>query len=89
MTKLIEATESSEPTQLESLEPGDVVEFVHPETSKGESGKFGVGRFVRTIKRRTGGKALDIELRSALSEKIIIQENNIRWERTLFHKNKA
>lgn len=92
MTKLIEPTESSESSEssgLESLEAGDVIEFVYPETSKGESGKFGVGRFIRTIQRRKGGKAVDIELTSALKEKIIIQENNIRWERTLFHKNKT
>ena len=86
MTELIEPTES---TELESLEVGDVVEFVFPETSKSEAGKFGVGRFSKTIQRRKGGKALDIELKDSLGEKIIIQENNIRWERTLFHKNKT
>lgn len=89
MTKLIEPTESLDSSQLESLEPGNVVEFVYPETSKSEAGKFGVGRFVRIIQRRKGEKAVDIELSGALKEKIIIQENNVRWERTLFHKNKT
>jgi len=82
MTELIELTE------LEKLNEGDIVEFIHPETKKSEAGKYGVGKFVKTIQRRTGGKALDIELAVALGEKVIIQENHIRWDRTLHHKNK-
>ena len=74
--------------EIEKLEEGDVIEFMHPVSKKSESGTYGVGKFVRTIQRRGGNKKLDIEVANSLNEKIIIQENNIRWERTLHHREK-
>ncbi|MCK5014833.1 MAG: hypothetical protein KAS66_13555 [Candidatus Omnitrophica bacterium] len=74
--------------QIEDLNVNDIIEFVHPISNKAGSGTYGVGKFVRTIQRRGGNKKLDIEVANSFNEKIIIQENNIRWERTLHHKDK-
>ena len=75
-------------TEIEKLVPGDVIEFIHPISKKSESGKHGTGRFSRTIQRRGPGKVLDIEVINGVGEKIIIQENNIRWKRTMYFKEK-
>ncbi|MCK4668234.1 hypothetical protein KAU33_15895 [Candidatus Dependentiae bacterium] len=75
-------------TQIEKLVPGDVIEFIHPVSKKSESGKHGTGRFTRTIQRRGTNKVLDIEVVNGVGEKIIIQDNNIRWERTMYFKEK-
>lgn len=76
-------------TQIEKLVPGDVIEFIHPVSKKSESGKHGTGRFTRTIQRRGPSKVLDIEVVNGVGEKIIIQDNNIRWERTMYFKDKC
>lgn len=65
---------------INDLELGDIVEYT--------DGKFGVGRFIRTIHRRKGDTHIDIELELSLGKKIIIREENIRWDKTLSHKNK-
>lgn len=75
-------------TQIEKLVPGDVIEFIYPVSKKSESGKYGTGRFSRTIQRRGPSKILDIEVINGVGEKIIIQDNNIRWERTMYFKDK-
>lgn len=59
---------------------GDVIEFINP-----VSGRFGVGKFIKVIKRRTGDRHTEIELKTS-SGKEIITEKNIRWDRTMFHK---
>lgn len=74
--------------QIEKFKEDDIIEFLHPVTNKSESGTYGVGKFVRTIQRRGGSRKLDIEVTSILGDKTIIQENNIRWERTLHHREK-
>ena len=74
--------------QIEDFNVNDIIEFVHPISNKAESGTYGVGRFVRTIQRRGGSKKLDIEVANSFNEKTIIQGNNIRWERTLHHREK-
>lgn len=65
---------------IEDLEPGDIIEYT--------DGKFGVGRLSRIIHRRTGDKHIDIELKLSMGRKIIIREENIRWDITMSHKNK-
>lgn len=75
-------------SEIEKLVPGDIIEFIHPVSKKAESGKFGVGRFSRTIQRRGPTKILDIEIINSMGEKVIIQDNNIRWERTMYFKDK-
>lgn len=67
---------------IDNFEPGDVIEFIHP-----VSGKFAVGKFVKVIKRRKGNRHTDIELEN-ISGKVIITEKNIRWDCTIYHKNK-
>ena len=66
---------------INDFDPGDAIEFIHP-----VSGCFAVGKFVKVIKRRTGDRRTNIELKTA-SGKVIITENNIRWDRTIYHKN--
>lgn len=73
---------------LEDFEEGDVIEFMHPTSKKSESGRFGVGRFVKTIERKGSSKILDIEV-ATFEANVVIQRNNIRWERTLYHINKG
>ena len=74
--------------QIEEFKEKDIIEFVHPISKKPESGTYGVGRFIRTIQRRGGSRKLDIEVANSFGEKTIIQENNVRWERTLHHREK-
>lgn len=74
---------------VEDSTKDDIVEFIHPVSKKSESGKFGVGKFVRTIQRRNGSRRLDIELIDNLGDKTIIQDNNIRWDWTEYHITKA
>lgn len=74
--------------QIEDFVVNDIIEFVHPVSNKSESGTYGVGRFVKTIQRRGGSKRLDIEVANSFGEKTIIQENHIRWDRTLHHREK-
>lgn len=75
-------------SEIETLVPGDIIEFIHPISKKTESGKHGTGRFSRTIQRRGPSKILDIEVINGVGEKIIIQDNNIRWKRTMYFKGK-
>lgn len=75
-------------SEIETLVPGDVIEFIHPVSKKAESGKHGTGRFSRTIQRRGPSKILDIEVINGVGEKIIIQDNNVRWKRTMYFKEK-
>jgi hypothetical protein len=62
-------------TTLEDLKPGDIVQFIDPNTQR-----FGVGTFDRIIKRRTGDKRTDIILKTAIGGKTTIQEGWIKWE---------
>ena len=73
---------------VEDFNVDDIIEFVHPVSNKSESGTYGVGRFVKTIQRRGGSKRLDIEVANSFGEKTIIQEDHIRWDRTLHHREK-
>lgn len=75
--------------ELKDLQQNDIVEFIHPISKKPETGKYGVSRFVRIIQRHNGGKQVDIELVDNLDDKTIIREENIRWDRTEYHKNKV
>lgn len=67
---------------IDDFESGDVIEFIHP------TGSFAVGKFIKVIKHRTGNRRIDIELKTA-GGKIIITEDKIRWDRTIFHKNRT
>lgn len=71
---------------IDDFEPNDIIEFKYP-ASKGQQLQytFGVGKLVRVIKHRAGNKS--VELRNS-NGKVIITENNIRWEQTINHKNK-
>lgn len=68
---------------IDDFVPGDIIEFMHP-----VSGRFAVGKYIKIIKRRTGDRHTDIEL-DTWGGKEIITEDNIRWDRTMFHKNKT
>lgn len=68
---------------IDDFNPGDIIEFIHP-----ESGHFAVGKFVKVIKRRTGNHRTDIELENA-GGKVIITESKIRWGRSMYLKNKG
>lgn len=81
-------TENEITNPIEEFEVNDIIEFVYPVSKKPNSGTYGVGRFVRTIQRRGGSKKLDVEVTNSLGDKTIIQENHIRWDRTLHHRNK-
>lgn len=68
---------------INDFSPGDIIEFVHP-----VSGCFAVGEFVKVIRRRTGDCHTDIELKTAGGKEIITEEN-IRWDRSMYYKNKG
>ena len=68
---------------INDFSPGDIIEFVHP-----VSGCFAVGEFVKVIRHRTGDCHTDIELKTA-GGKAIITEENIRWDRSMYYKNKG
>lgn len=66
--------------------PGDIIEFTHPISKGPRSQTFGVGKLVRIIKRRIGPP--NIELQNSTG-KVLITEINIRWDKTMQHKNKT
>ena len=70
--------------RLGDLNPGDIIQFIDPNTNK-----FGIGTFVKIINRRTGSKRTDIILNNAIGHKITIWEEWIDWNRTAHHKGVA
>lgn len=70
-----------QPIKLKDLNPGDLVQFVDPNTQR-----FGVGTFLHTIKRRTGDKRTDIILKTAIGGKTTILEGWIKWNMMGRHK---
>jgi|LGOV01.1.fsa_nt_gb hypothetical protein len=77
----------------DDLTPDDIVEFVTPSlNAKGgiidSGGIFGTGKFVQVIKRRKSGRQ-DVILTNNLEDKITIQPEWIRWERTEYYNQKT
>ena len=68
---------------IDDFNPGDIIEFIDPVSSH-----FAVGTFVKVIKRRTGDRHVDIELKTTTG-KAIITEQKIRWDRTMYYKQKG
>jgi len=71
---------------ISDFEPGDIIEFTHPISKGPRSQTFGVGKLIRIIKRRIGPPYIELQNSSG---KVLITEINIRWDKTMKHKNKT
>ena len=72
-------------TNIDDFEPGDIIEFIYPASKGPQAHRFGVGTLTKVTKRKAGHS--DIEIQNTHG-KTTITEVNIRWDRTMFHKNK-
>lgn len=79
---------------LNDLNPNDIIEYALPTRLPNgkidpgpQSGRFGVGRLIK-IENNHKKRRKDIFLKNNLNEKTIIEESNIRWDRTQYHKEK-